>query len=322
MFSKGLSSSRGCSLAAAALAAAACVAFAAAHAQATVVVYEPYNYGLSQGTTMTGVTTNGVGLTGAYTDKNIVNNDASVNAVTYNTAGMSFGDLQTQGGSVTSTPAGGAPIFSAQLSSSALSALGAASTVYGSFLFSTNLNGSGYVDALLFGTSTSSDGNSVVNISPIAYGYNYGRIQVGGLQAAGTGTQLAVNTPYLELFQISINITNGGINAKSWALSASQFANFQGNLTATNLDSAATGTAFNQITEETFLSGTDPNISTELSGITNMSLYSYGSTGTYDEVRISNASLAETAPVPEPATLGLVALGGLGLLLLKRRKAV
>ena len=53
-----------------------------------------------------------------------------------------------------------------------------------------------------------------------------------------------------------------------------------------------------------------------------MSLYSYGSTGTYDEVRISNASLAETAPVPEPATLGLVALGGLGLLLLKRRKAV
>jgi hypothetical protein len=36
-------------------------------------------------------------------------------------------------------------------------------------------------------------------------------------------------------------------------------------------------------------------------------------------VDVSNVSLN---PVPEPATLGLVALGGMGLLLLKRRKAV
>ena len=308
---------------------AACVAFVTTHVRASLVVYEPYNYGLAQGTTMTGVTTNAVGLTGNYTDMNVIqpSSPTSCNDVTYNTASMSFGNLQTQGGSVTSNPNGGKPIFSIGLSSSDLSAF-AGGTVYGSFLVSTNENhlgtgtgGSGLVDGMLFGTSTSSDVNSVINISPISWGQNYGQIRVGTVAAAGTGTQLAINTPYLELFQISISNTDA-ISAHSWTLSVSQFANFQGNLTATALDAASTGTGSNQITEEALASGTDTGISSALSGITNMSLFSFGSTGTYDEIRISNASLAETAPVPEPATLGLVAVGGLGLLLLKRRKAV
>ena len=330
MCTKGLSSSRGLSLTAAALAAAACVTFAAAHAQASLIVYEPYNYGLAQGTTMTGVTTNALGLTGAYTDTNI-DNSSSVNDVTYNTASMSFGNLQTQGGSITSNPNGGKPIFSVGLNSSDVNAF-ASGNVYGSFVLSTNANnlgtggaGSSYVDGLLFGTSTSDDNSSIINISPISWGQNYGQIRVGtgtgAIAAAGTGTQLAINTPYLELFQISLgNSTN---SASSWTLSASQFAHFQGNLTAANLDAAGTGTASNQITEEAFASGpASTNVANEIGGITNMSLFSFGSTGTYDEIRISNASLAETAPVSEPATLGLVALGGLGLLLLKRRKAV
>ena len=275
---------------------------------------------------MTGVATNAVGLQGTYTDTNI-NNSSSVNDVTYNTASMSFGDLQTQGGSITSAPNGDKPIFSVGLNPSDLNAF-ASGDVYGSFLVSTNANhlgtggsGSGFVDGLLFGTSTSDDNGSAINISPISWGQNYGQIRVGTVAAAGSGTQLAINTPYLELFQISIGNT-GSISASSWTLSASQFANFQGNLTAANLDAASTGTASNQITEEAFASGTDANINTEIGGITNMSLFSFGSTGTYDAIRISNSSLADTAPVPEPATLGLVAVGGLGLLLLKRRKAV
>ena len=318
-------------MAKAAIASSAAVILAVAipAAQAGLVIYEPYNYGLTQGTTMTGVTTNAVGLTGAYTDTNVITSGSysSSNDVTYNTASMSFGDLQTQGGSITSTPSGGKPIFSAQLSSSALSGF-AGGTVYGSFVLSTNENnlgtngsGSGYVDGMLFGTSTSNDNSAIINISPISWGQNYGQIRVGTVAAAGTGTQLVANTPYLELFQISIG-SGGAVNASSWTLSASQFANFQGNLTAANLDAAGTGTGSNQITEEAFASGTDTNYPNDLLGITNMSLFSFGSTGTYDEIRISNSSLAETAPVPEPATLGLVAVGGLGLLLLKRRKAV
>ena len=44
-----------------------------------------------------------------------------------------------------------------------------------------------------------------------------------------------------------------------------------------------------------------------------------GVTGT---LYLDNVSVTGLSPVPEPATLGLFALGGLGLLLLKRRKAV
>ncbi len=56
----------------------------------------------------------------------------------------------------------------------------------------------------------------------------------------------------------------------------------------------------------------------DISGIgTNDGSYS----NSYDEIRIGT-SYADVTPVPEPATLGLVAIGGLGLLLLKRRKAV
>ena len=329
MCTKDLLCSRGFSLAAAALAAVTCVGLAGTAARATLVVYEPYNYGLSQGTTMTGVTTNAVGLQGTYTDTNVMIGPpyTSVDDVTYNTAGMSFGNLQNQGGSITSNPNGDKPIFSVGLNPSDLNAF-AAGNVYGSFLVSTSANnlgtgggGSGYVDALLFGTSTSADSSSVINVSPISWGQNYGQIRVGTVAAAGTGTQLAINTPYLELFQISLG-SNNSVSAHSWTLSASQFANFQGNLTAANLDAAGTGTASNQVTEEAFASGTDNNISAEIGGITNMSLFSFGSTGTYDEIRISNSSLADTAPVPEPATLGMMAVGGLGLLLLKRRKAV
>ena len=54
------------------------------------------------------------------------------------------------------------------------------------------------------------------------------------------------------------------------------------------------------------------------SGITAVGI---GNDGTVSAGQFSNFSLT-SSPVPEPATLGLVAIGGLGLLLLKRRKAV
>lgn len=131
---------------------------------------------------------------------------------------------------------------------------------------------------------------------------------------------MAPNTTYLELFQVSFDLSTDAVNASSWTLSASQFENFEGNLTATALDAASTGTGSDQITEEAFASGTDSSLVTTLEGVTNMSLFSFGSTGTYDEIRISNSSLAEAAPVPEPAALGLMAVGGAALLLVNRRK--
>ncbi len=336
MVPKRFSMGRGSSLmskAVIASSAAAALLLAIPSAHAALVLYEPYNYGLAQGATMTGVQTNALGLANSYIDVDRNNSLASTNDVTYNTSSLSLPGVSEEGGSITDNPNGGKPIFATSVASSLENGL-AGGNVYGSFLLSVSANnlgttGSGLVSGLLFGTTSftnnaisgiTADNSSPINISPISWGQNYGQIRVGTVGAAGTGVQLVANTPYLELFQISLELGTGGVTAYSWTLSASQYANFQGDLTATALNAAGTGTAANQVTEEASASGTDSGLVSSLTSINNMSMMSFGTTSTYDEVRMSNTSLAEAAPVPEPASLGLFAVGGLGLLLLKRRK--
>ncbi len=294
--------------------AAAALLLAIPSAHAALLIYEPYNYpSLAQGATMTGVTTNAVGLPGKYTDYNVIStniNPPATNDVTYNSDSLSFPGLLEEGGSVTSNPNGGKPIFSAPIASSVESGITGGS-VYGSYVFSVTSDsvggykgtGTGQVSGLLFGTDTSANNSSIINISPISWGQNYGQIRIGSVQGSGTGTQLVANTSYLELFQISLNLNTGGVMAYSWTLSNSQYAHFKGDLTATALNAAGTGTAADQVTEKASASGTDSSLLSSLLGITNMSLFSYGTTSTYDEVRMSNSSLAEAAPVPEPVTV-------------------
>lgn len=285
-------------------------------ASAATIVYEPFNYpSVANGTTMNGVVTNATGLTGNYSVAGV-----GTYAVTYDTSGLTFGNLQTQGGSVTES--GNQPDISAQMS---VASPVAGSTLYGSYLIQSSTAAPGSeVAALVFGPKNATDVNANINIAAEEYGDNNGVVRAGGASANGVGTALSVNTPYLELFQISgINATSGNVSASEWTLSSSQFANFQGNLTATALDAAATGTAANEVTQEAIVNNANPGGSyPTINSSTYLSLYTYSMTNQFDEIRLSQNSLADVAPVPEPATLGLTAIGGLGLLLLKRRKVV
>lgn len=288
-----------------------------------IAVYEPFNYpNVTNGSTMVGVTTNATGLTGSYLlGAGTNSNGATASEMTYDTTGLTFGDLQTQGGSVVVTsPANQRASLTAQLNISPA----AGSTLYGSFLFnsSANTNPGFAVAGLLLGSEDQYDATSVISILPEAYNETNGYLNIPGIAAAnGTGTVLSLNTTYMELFQVSgINGTSGPINASEWTLSASQFAHFQGDLTASALNAASTGTAADDVTQMATLNDASPSSYPAISSSSYLSLFSYNMTNNYDEVRLSTTSLAETAPVPEPASLGLFAVGGLGLLLLKRRK--
>ncbi len=318
MVSKRFSMGRGSSLMSKAViassaAAALLLAIPSAHAS---LVYEPFNYpSLANEASMNGVTTNATGLKGNYSAAG-----KGTYAVTYDSSGLALGYLKVQGGSV--VEAGGQPDISAQLS---ITSPVSGSTLYGSYLINISAQGSTpgtNVAALVFGPKNANDTSANINIGAEEYGQNNGLIQAGGAWKPGTGTALRSGTTYLELFQISgVNATSGSVIASEWTLSASQFAHFQGNLTATALDAAATGTAADDVTQEAIVKDVNPGGKyPTIDSSTYLSLYSFDMTNQFDEIRLSQTSLADAAPVPEPASLGLFAVGGLGLLLLKRRK--
>ena len=290
-----------------------------------VIVYEPFNYpSVANGATMVGVTTNATGLTGSYSlGAGTYAAGATNSDMTYDTTGLSFGNLQTQGGSVMVTSTNNQrSSLTVQLNISPA----ANSTLYGSFIFNSSANTNpGYaVGGLLLGSQTQIDNNSTISILAEAYGQSNGFLNMPGITSTyGTGTTLSLNTTYMELFQVSgINGTSGSISASEWTLTPAQFANFQGNLTAAVLNAAPTGTAATDVTQMATLTDSSPSSYPDISSSNYLSLFSYNMTNQYDEVRLSTTSLSDVTPVPEPATLGLVAIGGLGLLLLKRRKAV
>lgn len=249
------------------IASAAVAAFAVASAQASLVVYEPYNYGLAQGTQMAGVTANATGLTGSYINVNVINKPAVNITTTYNTTSLPLANLQETGGSIYQ-PNDGKSLIEAQLDPTASAAFSSGNTLYGSYVFNIGADyginggqsngagspGTGLVSGLMIGSEDSADNSSVINISPISYGQNFGQIKANGGYAAGNAAAGTTSGPivagqnYIELFQISYGSGNT-VSAAEATLSASQFQNFENNLTFSALEAASLGTGSNQVTE-------------------------------------------------------------------------
>lgn len=314
------------------LAMGAACGVAAPVAHATLLVDESFNYpNLANGASMSGVATTGVGLSGSYTVSD-PHAGSSPGTFIYQTTGPSFGNLATSGGSVEMPSNSG---YNATLSAP-ISATTGASTLYGAYLFSVSSVGSNETAGALIGPSGGYDNNSLIEPMVQAYGTGTYGVPGGAASLASksvfsylSGSPQTAATMYIALFQVSgVGASAGAASISEWILSADQYDNFvgTGQLTAATLNAASTGTAATEVLQSATASGT-PKAYPSLAG---QYLDFYGaatqtpSTMTFADYRLSDSSLAEAAPLastPEPLPLALLAAGGIGVLLLRRKQA-
>ena len=288
------------------------------------------------GTNTPGITAAaGTGLSGSYVGATgTVNNVGNASTGDYYTlTGLTFGTgsnaITTTGGAVViNSTAGTSPnnapneYLSVPLGAAAQAAGG---TVYGSFLY--NLN-----TAYTVGTATTNGSQLSINVgsqfgASTAFtigekGYhtaNYaGSTGAGAVSATNSAVEVPATTTFLALFQVS-GLGTASLTTSEWLLSAAQFANFNsaGTLNATALNAATVGTgATNVYQRGTATSATSINLASDY-----LNLYTYEGAPTVDELRLSDTSLSEATPTPEPVSIGLLGLG-MTALLARRRKTV
>lgn len=296
-------------------------------AHAALLVNESFNYPtLANGANMNGVTATGTGLSGTYSATAPLG--LTPGTFAYQTAGLTLGNLAVSGGSVAFET--GSSSYTTGSLSAQFSATTNASTLYGSYLFELSKVGSNNGAGALIGPAGATDNNS--QVAPLVQEYGEGtngKVGINNNNPAQvlSGPGLTAGTTYISLFQVSgVGATSGTVSASEWIMDAAQYNYFAGagNLNASTLNAATTGTGASDVTEAGSVSGTpiSGNYPTLNSYLT---FWGYSGaltndTQTFADYRLSDSSLAQAAPVPEPAALGLFAVGGLGLLLLKRRK--
>lgn len=277
-------------------------------ADAAVLMYEPFNYGNSNVALNT--------VSGAATGLDGTTYAGSHN---YISTGMTFGNLQTTGGKANIA-------YNAGYATRGLNFnIANGATLFGSFLYIDNgghSSGNGTA-AWLLGASNATDNNASLSVFGGVYGTGGASTgikagQSGGGSVTSSGVPTADGTQFLALFQVTnMNATSGSQTLSIWTLNPAQLAQFKtAGMTAANLNAAATGTGATNVLQKgsVTINGGYVIANDTLS----MRILSYQYGFDIDEIRLSNASLDEVTPVPEPAAIST--LLGAGALLLRRRK--
>ncbi len=282
MLRNRLSFSHGSSLAAAAFAA---VALTGQHAHAALLAYEPFNYVV--GSSLANQTVTGTGFTGTWSPWSSGNGDkVSANS-------LSEGGLATSAHSLAVT---GYPPVVGTLAT-AISAATATAPVWASFLY--NPGASTYFGGFTLNLNDTNNQGLAFGVNDSASHLQQFTVLTGSVSAVAAAAPAANNT-YLLVMEDVATASGGTLNLYV-------------NPTVGALSAPATPDA-------------TVNYTKAIGNIGSLTLYGLSSSPvTVDEIRIGNTYADVTpaaAAVPEPATLGLVVAGGLGLLLAGRKRKV
>ena len=271
-------------------------------ARAGVIVYEGFNYaGQSDNAALSGTAFNGgTGLGGNWTGPG-----------KYNTSGLTFSDLAVAGGCARFSGVSGANAYIAYRPLN----VNKTGTIWGSCLFNSvsAVDGSTRLADLIVTKSASGtdyDGNTNFGVAPKRYAGLEGDIRLGGntnppstLSNSG-GTAVTQGATYLVLFKVDNVIASGGAASSqtitSWILSAAQYDNFKsGGLTDAELNAASQGSGAANVMQKTTLTATQ-KASFSVNDFLGLEAYN-DIDYKIDEIRFSDASLAEVTPSGTPA---------------------
>jgi hypothetical protein len=280
------------------------LAIGANSTQAAAPVYEGFDYTAdSDITTLTGT---GTGFTGGW-----FNGIGAITGITSGT-GLSFGSLETSGGSLAVISSGGNNWQF--LARSLGTTIAAGETLYQSFLYQyTSQNGNGQN----FGISVGNDAlaNHTMGLLPHAYANNNGRLSYADNSNAILTYSQPINDFTTYMFIAKFSNIGGASSATGWVLSLDNFNAISGSpITESALSANNIATANLNGTAGLFSTSQFIKIGDFIGDGINYSV---------DELRYSN-NLNDVIPVavPEPGVVALLALGGLGWLTLRRRRTV
>lgn len=291
----------------------ACVVLGGArNAAATLLLYEGFDYGGTD-VLLSAVSGAALGLDGSTYS-------AEVSSPNYAATGLTFGSLQVSGGK-------------AQLNYYATNARGAtrglnfslsSGTMYGSFIYHNTDNSLGNT-GLLLGSGGFSNNTAELDVVGNTMNEFTSIRTFGSTTATPSGIAYTIpNDPVLVLFEVTnMGTTSGTQTLTTWVLTPGQFANFKsGGLNSSELSLAGTGAGVTNVLQTATYTHSGAGGYISLASTEMLSLFSYRTNYTIDEIRISNAGFDEVTPliaIPEPGNAALLA-SGLGLLGLARHR--
>ena len=288
----------------------------ASAAQATVIVYDGFDNGTVNLGTLAGQG-GGTGFSGNWVFG--LNSDTSG----YQAAGLTFSNLQVTGGHATMAAPSGA--VAARRTVSRPLGVTQTGTIWGSYLIRSPLISVNVAGVLVHTAANGHDDSNTFGVFPTRYGATNGQMRVS---APGTGSNLefdgslSTDTTYINLLKFT-NLGGGSQlhTLTTWTLTEAQFDNFKaGGMLESALNAASLGTGSTQVVQRGTHSRTTVESLTTTDFFSLHTINAADQAVRFDEVRISNVSLDEVTPIPEPATMGLLALGGVAGLRRRRRR--